>query len=184
MKINPFKTNYVKPPFGTEHCRRQALDNIIQWYKLDSVSLPHIGPLGFVPHPRKQSLSSSLGFVRVLNETVFVVERYIKIKLRRLKFRKFRFLFRRSNRKPSRLTFRLIRIDTHTCRRRVGDGIVAAKGRVLYDAGSLVDYNAIALEHIERYEAGEINSRGDPLPPTLAVDSTPSTPDSVLALLE
>jgi hypothetical protein len=148
------------------------------------VNLPHIGPLGFVPHPKKQSLSSSLGFVRVLNETVFVVERYIKIKLRRLKFRKSRFLFRQSNRKPSCLTFRLIRIDTHTCRRRVGDGIVAAKGRVLYDAGPLVDYNAIALEHIERYEAGGINSRGDPLPPVPEVDSTPSTPDFVLALLE
>ncbi len=67
---------------------------------------------------------------------------------------------------------------------RVGDGIVATKGRVLYDAGPLVDYNAIALEHIARYEAGEINSRGDPLPPTSAVDSSPSTPDSVLALLE
>jgi hypothetical protein len=174
----------VKPPFGVEHCRRQALDNIILWYKLDSVNLPHIGPLGLVSHPRKQSLTSSLGFVRVLNETVFVVERYIKIKLRRLKYRKSRFLFRQSNRKPSRLTSRLIRIDTHTCRRRVGDGVVATKGRVLYDAGPLVDYNAIALEHIARYEAGEINSRGDPLPPTTAVDSTPSTPDSVLALLE
>ena len=173
----------MKPPFGTKHCRRQALDNIIQWYKLDGVNLPHIGPLGFVPHPRKQSLSSSLGFVRVLNETVFVVERYIKIKLRRLKYRKSRFLFRRSNRKPSRLTSRLIRIDTHTCRRRVGDGIVATQGRVLYDAGPLVDFNAIALEHIERYEAGEINSRGDPLTTPPLVTSTPSTPDSVQALL-
>ncbi len=66
----------------------------------------------------------------------------------------------------------------------MGDDIVAAKGRVLYDAGPLVAYNAIALEHIARYEAGEINSRGDPLSPTPAVDSTPSTPDSVLALLE
>ena len=66
----------------------------------------------------------------------------------------------------------------------MGDGIVATKGRVLYDAGPLVDYNAIALEHIARYESGEINSRGDPLTPTSSVDSTPSTPDSVLALLE
>jgi hypothetical protein len=66
----------------------------------------------------------------------------------------------------------------------VGDGVVATKGRVLYDAGPPVDFNAIALEHIERYEAGEINSRGDPLTPVPAVDSTPSTPDSVLALLE
>ena len=113
-----------------------------------------------------------------------MVERYIKIKLRRLKYRKSRFLFRRSNRKPSRLTSRLIRIDTHTCRRRVGDGIVATKGRVLYDAGPLVDYNVIALDHIERYEAGEINSRGDPLTTPPLVTSTPSTPDSVQALLE
>ena len=94
----------MKPPHGTEHCRRQALDNIIQWHKLEGVNLPHIGVLGFVPHPRKQSLASSLGFVRVLNETVFVAERYIKIKLRRLKYRKSRFLFRQSNRKPSRLS--------------------------------------------------------------------------------
>ena len=148
------------------------------------MNLPHIGPLGLVSHPRKQSLTSSLGFVRVLNETVFVVERYIKIKLRRLKYRKSKFLFRQSNRKPSRLTSRLIRIDTHTCRRRVGDGVVATKGRVLYDAGPLVDYNAIALDHIERYETGEINSRGDPLTPSPSVSSTPSTPDSVQALLE
>ncbi len=140
--------------------------------------------MGFVLHPRKQSLAASLGFVKALNETVLVVDRYIRIKLRRLKFKKSRFWFRKSKHKSSRLTTRFIRIDTHTCRRRVGDGIVAAKGRVLYDAGPLVDYNAIALEHIERYEAGEINSRGDPLPPTPAVDSTPSTPDSVLALLE
>ena len=173
----------MKPPFGIEHCRRQALDNIIQWYKLDGVNLPHIGPLGFVPHPRKQSLASSLGFVRVFNETVFVVERYIRIKLRRLKYRKSRFLFRQSNRKSSRLTSRLLRIDTHTCRRRVGDGIVATKGRVPCDAGPLVDFNAIALEHIERYEAGEINSRGDSLTPSPLVTSTPSTPDSIQALL-
>ena len=173
----------MKPPFGTEHCRLQALDNIIQWYKLDGVNLPHIGPLGFVSHPRKQSLASSLGFVRVLNETVFVVERYIRIKLRRLKYRKSRFLFRQSNRKSSRLTSRLLRIDTHTCRRRVGDGIVATKGRVPCDAGPLVDFNAIALEHIERYEAGEINSRGDSLTPSPLVTSTPSTPDSIQALL-
>lgn len=146
--------------------------------------MPVIGHLGFVPHPRKQSLASSLGFVRVLGKTAIVVERYIRIKLRRLKFKKSRFWFRKSRHKSSRLTTRFIRIDTLTCRRRVGDGIVAAKGRVLYDAGPLVDYNAIALEHIARYEAGEINSRGDPLPPTTAVDSTPSTPDSVLALLE
>ena len=66
----------------------------------------------------------------------------------------------------------------------MGDGIVAAKGRVLYDAGPLVDYNVIALEHIARYEAGEINSRGDPLTPNPSVSSTPSTPDSVQALLE
>ncbi len=140
--------------------------------------------MGFVPHPRKQSLAASLGFVKVLNETVLVVDRYIRIKLRRLKFKKSRFWFRKFKHESSRLTTRFIRIDTHTCRRRVGDGIVAAKGLVLYDAGLLVDYNTIALEHIERYEAGEINSRGDPLPPTPAVDSTPSTPDSVLALLE
>ncbi len=140
--------------------------------------------MGFVPHPRKQSLASSLGFVKVLGETVLVVDRHIRIKLRRLKFKKFRFWFRKSRHKSSRLTNRLIRIDTLTCRRRVGDGIVAAKGLVLYDARPLVDYNAIALEHIARYEAGEINSRGDPLPPIPAVDSTPSTPDSVLALLE
>ncbi len=141
--------------------------------------------MGFVPYPRKQSLAASLGFVKVLNETVLVVDRYIRIKLRRLlKFKKSRFWFRKSKHKSSRLMTRFIRIDIHTCRRRVGDGIVAAKGRVLYDAGSLVDYNAIALEHIERYEAGKINSRGDPLPPTPAVNSIPSTPDSVLALLE
>ncbi len=66
----------------------------------------------------------------------------------------------------------------------MGDGIVATKGHVLYDAGPLVDYNIIALEHIARYEAGEINSRGDTLPPVPSVNSTPSTPDSVLALLE
>ena len=173
----------MKPPHGIEHCRRQALDNVIQWHKLDGVNLPHIGPLGLVPHPKKLSLTSSLGFVRVLNEIVFVVERYIKIKLRRLKYRKSRFLFRQSDRKPSRLTSRLIRIDTHTCRRRVGDGIVATKGRVLYDAGPLVDYNVIAIEHIARYEAGEINSRGDPLTSPPSVSSTPSLPDSVQALL-
>jgi hypothetical protein len=119
-----------------------------------------------------------------LGETVLVVDRYIRIKLRRLKFKKSRFWFRKSRHKSSRLTTRFIRIDTLTCRRRVGDGFGAAKGRVLYDAGSLVDYNAIALEHIARYEAGEINSRGDPLSPAPVVDSTPSTPDSVLALLE
>ena len=66
----------------------------------------------------------------------------------------------------------------------MGDGIVATKGRVLYDAGPLiVDYNVIALDHIARYEAGEINSRGDPLTPSSSVSSTPSTPDSVQALL-
>ncbi len=148
------------------------------------MSLSHIGLLGFVLHPRKQSLASSLGFVRVLNKTVLVTKRYIRIKLSRLKFKRSRFWFRKSSHKSSRLTTRFIRIDTHTCRRRVGDGIVATKGRVLYDAGPLVDYNVIALEHIERYEAGEINSRGDPLPSIPTVDSTPSTPDSVVALLE
>ncbi len=62
----------------------------------------------------------------------------------------------------------------------MGDEIVATKGRVLYDAGPLDDYNAIAIEHINRFEAGDTNSRGDPLPPTPVVSSTPSTPDSVL----
>ncbi len=136
---------YFKPPSGTELCWRQALDNLIQWYKLDG-AVPPIGPLGFVPHPRKQSLAASLGFVKVLNETVLVVNRYIRIKLRRLKFKRSRFWFRESKYKSSRLTARFIKIDTHTCRRRVGDGIVATKGRVLYDAGPLVDYNAIARD--------------------------------------
>ena len=138
--------------------------------------------MGFVPHPRKQSLHSSLGFVRVLDELVFVPGRYIKIKLRRLRFKRSRFWFSKSRHKSSRLTTRFIRIDTYTCLRRVGDGVVATKGRVLYDAGPPVDYNAIALDHIARYEAGEINSRGDPLTPP-PVSSTPSTPDSIQALL-
>jgi hypothetical protein len=63
------------------------------------------------------------------------------------------------NRRTPKL--RKITIDTHRQRRVVGDGIIAPRGRVIYEAGPEVDYRALVQAHITAVAEGIVNPFGD-----------------------
>ena len=63
------------------------------------------------------------------------------------------------NRRAPKL--RKITIDTHRQRRVVGDGIIAPRGRVIYEAGPVVDYRALVQAHITAVAEGIVNPFGD-----------------------
>ena len=75
---------------------------------------------------------------------------------------------RSKNRRAPKL--RKVTIDTHRQRRVVGDGIIAPRGRVIYEAGPEVDYRALVQAHITAVAEGVVNPFGD-----LRIPVSPST---------
>ena len=160
--------------------RRQALNNLVCWeeFKGEGYVYP-VGPLGFVPHPRKESQRAALQYAYVQGSSCIIRERYIEITVRRKRLEKPRFWFNKPPKSSQALKYRTLRIDTYKHRKVVSSVVDKVPGLVLYDAGPAVDYRLIATTHLEKVRQGLITSRGDPIPEVSAL-STPSTPSSPL----
>ncbi len=158
--------------------RRQALFNLVCWqeYKGEDYVFP-VGPLGYIPHPRKVSQGGALQYAYVQGSSCIIRERYIEITVRRKRLEKPRFWFNKPPKSSQALKYRTIRIDTYRHRKVVSSLVDKGPGLVLFDAGPAVDYQQIATTHLQRYKQGLITSRGDPVP-IVSVLSQPSTPNS------
>ena len=139
-------------------CRRQAYHNIISWY-LDRGRYYEVLPTGTVFHPYKQSLLSSLSFPLIWGEPVIITERLVHIFVPRRDRKCTQHWISSKNKRAPKL--RKITIDTHRQRRVVGDGIIAPRGRVIYEAGPEVDYRALVQAHITAVAEGIVNPFGD-----------------------
>lgn len=130
-----------------------------------------VGPCGYVPHPRKLSLCSSLQFVRILGQQYIVKDKLICIYIPRQRCKRRKsFWITKPKRQSTRYQLSIKTIDTHKRRVVLGDGITATCNSVLYDAGCVVDWNLIATAHLERVRLGITNTYGDYLPG--AIDNT------------
>jgi hypothetical protein len=113
-------------------------------------------PNGTVFHPIKSSLLSSLSFPLIWGEPVIVTV-HIFVPRRNQKWTQH--WIRSKNRRAPKL--RKVTVDTHRQRRVVGDGIIAPRGRVIYEAGPEVDYRALVQAHITAVAEGTVNPFGD-----------------------
>jgi hypothetical protein len=159
--------------------RRQALFNLVCWqeYKGEDYIYP-VGPLGYIPHPRKVSQAGTLQYAYLQGSSCIIRERYLEITVRRKRLEKPRFWFHKPPKSSQALKYRTLRIDTYKHRKVVSSCIDRAPGLVLFDAGPVVDYQLIAATHLQRVREGLITSRGDPITqsPVLSQPSTPSSP--------
>ncbi len=160
--------------------RRQALNNLVCWEGFKGEGYVYsVGPLGYVPQPRKESQRAALQYAYVQGSSCIICERYIQITVRRKRLEKPRFWFKKPPKSSQALKYRTIRIDTYKHRRVVSSVVDKVSGLVLFDAGPAIDYQLIARTHLERVRQGLITSRGDPIPELSAL-SEPSTPSSPL----
>ncbi len=102
---------------------------------------------------------SALNFPLIWGEPVIVTDRFVHIFLPRRNQRWTEHWIRNKNRRAPKL--RKVTIDTHRQRRVVGDGIIAPRVRVIYEAGPEVDYRALVQAHITAVAEGIINPFGD-----------------------
>jgi hypothetical protein len=129
-----------------------------------------VSPTGTIVHPIKQSLLSALSFPLGWDEPVVVNEAFVHIVVSRRNQKWTEHWTRSKNKKAPKLS--KLTIDTHRQRRIVGDGIIAPRGRVIYDAGTVVDYRTLVQAHITAVAEGIVNPFGDPLAP-LSPSPTP-----------
>jgi hypothetical protein len=102
---------------------------------------------------------SALSFPLIWGEPVIVTDRFVHIFVPRRNQKWTQHWIRNKNRRAPKL--RKVTIDTHRQRRVVGDGIIAPRGRVIYEAGPEVDYRALVQAHITAVADGIVNPFGD-----------------------